>query len=446
MAHDVFICHSSSDSALANAICSTLEQHRIRCWMAPRDVLPGSDYAESILSAISGSRLALLVFSANSNRSAHVHREIERCVGHGIPILPFRVADVVPSPALEYFISNAHWLDAVTPPLERHLQHLVGTVQLLLERETAGTTAATLPPPTAATRAPEVTPSRAHGPPPLSAPPRRSHVAGWIAAGVAVIAVIALVVAGLSGSGGEQSTSPSRSSAVTQPDATEPATTGPVTTSPPGTALRGPTQALDSFTFTQTMSFSWEGTVVDVQAWGAFVAPESRSCVMEMQMSGMTFRSEAIVIGDRAWFDDGYGAGLLESEPDDPSLRSTLSGCPSSDDMWGDEVAQVPAGGEDITRNGLELTSFDVTGVAGSFGELFGLPPGMTAEEMVMRVSRDRSWLAGMDATFTGSAETFRAFMGVPPEGVTSDCRFTMAMDIERPNDPSISITPPTAP
>jgi len=132
MAHDVFICHSSKDRTIANAICATLEQHRIRCWMAPRDVLPGSDYATSIVEAVSGTRLTILVFSDRSNQSPHVRREIERTVSRGIPILPFRVEDVVPSPSLEYFISDAHWLDALTPPLERHLEQLVIVVQALL--------------------------------------------------------------------------------------------------------------------------------------------------------------------------------------------------------------------------------------------------------------------------------------------------------------------------
>ncbi|HET9681268.1 MAG TPA: toll/interleukin-1 receptor domain-containing protein, partial [Candidatus Limnocylindrales bacterium] len=137
MAHDVFICHSSKDRTIANAICSTLEQHHIRCWIAPRDVLPGTDYGGAITEAISTTRLTVLVFSSNSNESTHVRREIERTISHGIPVLPFRVEEITPSPALEYFISDAHWLDAMTPPLEQHLDQLVGTVRLLLERGAA---------------------------------------------------------------------------------------------------------------------------------------------------------------------------------------------------------------------------------------------------------------------------------------------------------------------
>ena len=158
MTRDVFICHSSKDRTIANAICSKLEQNRIRCWIAPRDVLPGRDYAAAIIEAISEATLTMLVFSDNSNKSLHVHREIERTVGHGIPILPLRVDDVVPSSSLEYFISNAHWLDAITPPMEQHLDHVVGTVRLLLDRAheaAAAATDAAHPPVVASPHAPE---------------------------------------------------------------------------------------------------------------------------------------------------------------------------------------------------------------------------------------------------------------------------------------------------
>ena len=108
MSHDVFICHSSKDRTIANAICAKLEANRIRCWIAPRDVVPGMDYAQSIVEAISAAKLTVLVFSDNSNHSVHVRREIERTASHGIPILPFRLEEVTPSPSLEYFISDAH--------------------------------------------------------------------------------------------------------------------------------------------------------------------------------------------------------------------------------------------------------------------------------------------------------------------------------------------------
>jgi hypothetical protein len=134
MAHDVFICYASRDKSIADAVCATLEANRIRCWVAPRDVLPGMGYAEALIEAISESRMMVLVFSSSSNNSPQVLREVERAASKGIPLLPFRIQDVPLSRAMEYYISTHHWLDALTPPLERHLQHLAETVKLLLAR------------------------------------------------------------------------------------------------------------------------------------------------------------------------------------------------------------------------------------------------------------------------------------------------------------------------
>ena len=134
MAHDVFISYSTGDKPTADAVCATLEAKHIRCWIAPRDVLPGRDYAEMLIEAIRDARVMVLVFSANSNSSLHVMREVERAASKGIPILPLRIEDVPPCASMEYYISSTHWLDALTPPLERHLQQLAETVRLLLAR------------------------------------------------------------------------------------------------------------------------------------------------------------------------------------------------------------------------------------------------------------------------------------------------------------------------
>ena len=52
MPHDVFISHSSADKRAADATRAILEGRGIKCWIAPRDIRPGSDGGESIVSAI----------------------------------------------------------------------------------------------------------------------------------------------------------------------------------------------------------------------------------------------------------------------------------------------------------------------------------------------------------------------------------------------------------
>ena len=135
MAHDVFVSYAHQDRTVANAVCATLEAHGIRCWIAPRDIMPGSDWGEAIIDAIQGAKALVLIFSSNSNDSDQIKREIERTVHQGIAVIPFRIEDVLPNKTLEYFISTQHWLDALTPPLEDHMAHLAETITVLLEKK-----------------------------------------------------------------------------------------------------------------------------------------------------------------------------------------------------------------------------------------------------------------------------------------------------------------------
>ncbi|MGA2906208.1 MAG: toll/interleukin-1 receptor domain-containing protein [Terracidiphilus sp.] len=137
MPFDVFVSHSSKDRLVANALCARLEAAGIRCWIAPRDIVAGTSYGESIIEAIHSVKVMVLVLSANANSSGHIPKEVERAVSNGVAILPFRIEDVPPGKSLDYFIGSVHWLDALTPPLEKHLDELVETVQKLITPPTA---------------------------------------------------------------------------------------------------------------------------------------------------------------------------------------------------------------------------------------------------------------------------------------------------------------------
>ena len=79
----------------------------------------------------------VLIFSSNANASPQVHREIERAVSKGLTIIPFRIEDIAPTKAMEYYLGSIHWLDALTPPLARHLGHLVEQVKANLQVDAA---------------------------------------------------------------------------------------------------------------------------------------------------------------------------------------------------------------------------------------------------------------------------------------------------------------------
>jgi hypothetical protein len=128
----VFVSYSHQDHETAFGIVGRLEHDGVRCWMAPRDVVPGAEWAAEIVDAIAAASVMVLVFSASANASPQVRREVERAVHRGVVVLPFRVEHVLPRGGLEYFLSSQHWMDAFPPPMEPHYARLSEYVQRLL--------------------------------------------------------------------------------------------------------------------------------------------------------------------------------------------------------------------------------------------------------------------------------------------------------------------------
>ncbi|MBN2863622.1 MAG: TIR domain-containing protein, partial [Bacteroidales bacterium] len=137
MTHDVFISYSSVDSTAAATVCSILEQNGLNCWIAPRDITPGLDFAEAIIDGIKSSRLFILVYTSSSNNSKQVIREVDRAVHFGLQVINLRLEDLPMSKQLDYYLSSVHWLDAKTPPLEDHVKKLSGVVKILLRKDDA---------------------------------------------------------------------------------------------------------------------------------------------------------------------------------------------------------------------------------------------------------------------------------------------------------------------
>ena len=75
----------------------------------------------------------VLIFSAHSNASEQVLREVQLAADSHLIIVQFRIADVIPNDDLKYYLSAPHRFDALTPPLESNVQRLGTSVKALLE-------------------------------------------------------------------------------------------------------------------------------------------------------------------------------------------------------------------------------------------------------------------------------------------------------------------------
>ena len=142
MQRDVFVSYSVPDRDCAYDLVARLEARGMSVWIAPRDISPAAEWAEEIIDAIASARLMVLVFSSHSNSSPQVRREVERAVHKQVPILPFRIEDIVPSKSLEYFLSSQHWLDGFAAPretqYERVCNHVAARLNAAPEHAPAG--------------------------------------------------------------------------------------------------------------------------------------------------------------------------------------------------------------------------------------------------------------------------------------------------------------------
>jgi TolB-like protein len=121
---DVFISYASQDAAVANAVVTALEHQGLNCWLAPRNVKPGTVYADAIVGAINESKALVLVLSANAMALAHVGREIERAASKRKQLIAFRIDTTPLSRELEYFLSNSQWIDVPAVGMPKALANL----------------------------------------------------------------------------------------------------------------------------------------------------------------------------------------------------------------------------------------------------------------------------------------------------------------------------------
>ncbi|HEY3455490.1 MAG TPA: toll/interleukin-1 receptor domain-containing protein [Bryobacteraceae bacterium] len=129
MARDVFISYQSDDKECANRVCEALERQNISCWIAPRDIPVGSEWAAAIVEGIQRCHSFVVILSSHSSSARQISREAELADDQKLPIFTFRIEDVEPPPGLLYFLSNVQWLDAFDGRFETSLARLAEVVR-----------------------------------------------------------------------------------------------------------------------------------------------------------------------------------------------------------------------------------------------------------------------------------------------------------------------------
>ena len=107
----VFISYTRKDRTVADQLCAVLEKNGIQCWIAPRNIRPGSPWPDAIVTAIRDSELMITLVSRDAYGSKQMARELENADRGNVPILPIR-RDATPLEGpFQYFLGDRQWID-----------------------------------------------------------------------------------------------------------------------------------------------------------------------------------------------------------------------------------------------------------------------------------------------------------------------------------------------
>ena len=78
------------------------------------------------------SEAVVVVFSQHANDPPQVAREMGLAVSKRLPLIPVRIADVMPTADMQYFLGVSHWFNAYPKRIETYLPQIVGSVHRVL--------------------------------------------------------------------------------------------------------------------------------------------------------------------------------------------------------------------------------------------------------------------------------------------------------------------------
>jgi TIR domain len=148
MTAPIFVSYASKDREAALSLCHALENRGFRCWISTRDIGPGENFQVAIPRAIRDAKVMVLVFSAESNNSNEVKKELALAGQNRLIVIPVRVEDVTPDDAFAYELATHQWIDLFEDwenSIQRLSEQLLRVAEVMPQPVAARTTLGTEP-------------------------------------------------------------------------------------------------------------------------------------------------------------------------------------------------------------------------------------------------------------------------------------------------------------
>lgn len=197
---DVFISYSSKDISVCKELCAILEQRGIKCWVAPRDITAGDNWATAISTAISTCTVFMVIYSENSAASTQVPKEVNLASGKGKYIIPYKTDNTPFHDEFEYYLGTNHWIQADVKNNKLEIEELVATINNVVGKATIINNTTNITNNYAAPSQPVTTappqPMESNAPisanPPTNKSPKSKTL--FVAATVVILALVAIII------------------------------------------------------------------------------------------------------------------------------------------------------------------------------------------------------------------------------------------------------------
>jgi TIR domain len=114
--YDIFLSYCHADTNVAEAFIRCAGARNLKVWY-DRFIDGGENWRVEIVEALERSTVVLILFSATSNKSLHLIREVAIADRIGKPVIPIRIENAEPTGAYLYELALRHWIDLHPDPL-----------------------------------------------------------------------------------------------------------------------------------------------------------------------------------------------------------------------------------------------------------------------------------------------------------------------------------------
>ena len=127
----VFISYKSEEDAEMQKLLKIIEDAGISCWVAPRNIPIGSNYAAEIPAAIDSCPIFILMLSKKAQVSPWIAKELSLAIGANKAILPIMIEDCTLTNEYKYYLTNVQ-IYSITRDAQKTINELLERIGFLL--------------------------------------------------------------------------------------------------------------------------------------------------------------------------------------------------------------------------------------------------------------------------------------------------------------------------